>query len=144
MSPNNSQVAAGGTQSHQQRDGGDAPSILRSALTKPKPQQQPAAAYSCPTPSTLTHGPLLASKIPLTAIRSEPVGGSTVEEAGEQPVPNAHNKPKYNFEAIKNYPPFRDAYNGAMARRCDSNLSLSATIISGHLVTFFLIISASS
>lgn len=118
MSPNISQVAAGGNHSHQQHDGsGDGPSILRSALTKPKPQQQPAAAYSCPTPCTLTHGPLLASKVPLTAIRSEPVGGITVEEAGEQSVPNAHNKPKYNFEAIKNYPPFRDAYNGAMARR---------------------------
>lgn len=113
-SPANLQTVSTG--SHQQpQQVGDTPSILRSVLTKPKPQQQ-TAAYSCPTPSTLTQGQLLPNKSPLTAIKSEPIAGQ-VEEEEEQFVSNAQNKPKYNFEAIKNYPPFRDAYNAAMARR---------------------------
>lgn len=113
-------------------------SILRNALTKPKPHHQATIRSSCPTPN-VTIGREVQSSI--AGVKSEPISTGrsagteemeAVEEMENQVLLSNTNpptgqavaaqtthkiKPKYNFEAIKNYPPFRDAYNAAMASR---------------------------
>ena len=101
-------------------------SILRHALTKPRPVGQPppsaqppvqTTAYSCPTPSRvgqLPSPPISATSETVVATTAEDTENRVLLSNTERP---SQQKPKYNFEAIKNYPPFRDAYNAALARR---------------------------
>ena len=62
-------------------------SILRNALTKP------LQAYSCPAPSL-----------------------GQAQDDDDDVFDQVPRTPKYNLDAIKNYPPFRDVYNAVRAR----------------------------
>lgn len=89
-------------------------SILREALTKPNQQPTSHSCPSAPTPLAALHeaaeeeGRAEMDTFP-TFDFDHPRGGVTGNGTVE-------NRPKYNFDAIKNYPPFRDVYNAVRAR----------------------------